>query len=194
MKNRIRKICSVLFTMALVLLLAGCAGGAKIVANSDPAADFGAYKTFDFYEPLSTDRGTTRSILSGFMIVATEKELEARGLTRTADSPDLLVDFVAGAQEKIRVSSQPTTSMTMHRGRGRAGTWGGYSMGMSTQQVTQSTEGTVAIDVVDRKQNQLVWEAAATGRVTEKTKDNIGQVAQTAVKDMFARFPIQPTQ
>jgi len=194
MKNRIRTIRSLLVTIASSLLLAACAGGAKIVANSDPAADFGAYKTFDFYEPLSTDRGTTRSILSGFMIVATEKELKARGLTRTADSPDLMVDFVAGAQEKIRVSSQPTTSVSMHRGRGRAGTWGGYSMGMSTQQVSQTTEGTVAIDVVDRKQNQLVWEAAATGRVTEKTKDNIGQVAQTAVADMFARFPIQPTQ
>ena len=84
----------------------------------------------------------------------------------------------------------------MHRGRGRggAGTWTGASMGMSTQQVTQTTEGTVAIDVIDRKKNQLVWEAAAVGRVTDKTMNNLGPVVQTAVVDMFARFPVQPTQ
>jgi len=174
------------------ILLAGCSSGAKIVANSDPLADFGAFKTYDFYEPLSSDRGNTRSIISNHFIAAAAKELEARGLKRAAGNADLLVDFGVSTQEKIRVSNQPTTSMTMHRGRGRAGTWGGYSMGMSTQQVTQSTEGTAAIDVIDRKKNQLVWEAAATGRVTDSTRQNIGPVIQQAVTDMFAKFPMQP--
>jgi hypothetical protein len=174
------------------ILLAGCSSGAKIVANSDPLADFGAFKTYDFYEPLSSDRGNTRSIVSNHFIAAASKELEARGLQRAAGNADLLVDFGVSTQEKIRVSNQPTTSMTMHRGRGRAGTWGGYSMGMSTQQVTQSTEGTAAIDVIDRKKNQLVWEAAATARVTDSTRQNIGPVVQQAVVDMFAKFPMQP--
>jgi len=183
----------VLATIILTTIaLTACSSGAKIVANSDPMADFGAFKTYDYIQPLSTDRGNTRSLLSGFMIAAATKELDARGLQRSANNPDLLIDFVVATQEKIRVSNQPTTSMSMHRGRGRAGTWGGYSMGMSTQQVTQSTEGTAAIDVIDRKKNQLVWEAAATGRVTDSTRQNLEPVVQQAVADMFARFPVQP--
>jgi hypothetical protein len=68
------------------------------------------------------------------------------------------------------------------------------SIGMSTQHVTQSTDGTAAVDVIDRKKNQLVWEAAATGRVTDSTRQNLESVVQTAVADMFAKFPVQPTQ
>lgn len=180
--------------LSLTLILSACSSGAKIVANSDPMADFGQFETYDFYQQLSTDRGGTRTILTTHLLTATTKELEARGFRRSGNNPDLLVDFMASTQDKIQVRSQPTTSVSMHRGRGGAGTWTGASMGMSTQQVTQTTEGTVAIDVIDRKKNQLVWEAAAVGRVTDKTMNNLGPVVQTAVVDMFAKFPVQPTQ
>jgi len=124
------------------------------------------------------------------MMSATTAQLEARDIRREAGNPDLLIDFIVATQEKIQVRSQPTSSVSMHRGRGRAGTWSGYSMGMSTTQVTQSTEGTAAID---RARNQLVWEAAATGRVTDKTRDNLESVVRTAIADMFKRFPVPET-
>jgi hypothetical protein len=180
--------------LSLFTLLAACSSGAKIVANSDPMADFGAFKTYDFYQQLSTDRGGPRTILSTHLLSATTKQLEARGFRRSGNNPDLLIDFMASTQDKIQVRNQPTTGVSMHRGRGRAGTWSGASMTMSTQQVTQTTEGTVAVDMVDRKKNQLVWEAAAVGRVTDKTMNNMGSVVQGAVADMFAKFPVQPTQ
>ena len=56
-----------------------------------------------------------------------------------------------------------------------------------------STEGTAAIDVIDRARNQLVWEAAATARVTDKTRDNLESVVGTAIADMFKRFPVPET-
>jgi hypothetical protein len=182
--------------LSLFTLLAACSSGAKIVANSDPMADFGAFKTYDFYQQLSTDRGGPRTILSTHLLSATTREIEARGFRRSGNNPDLLIDFMASTQDKIQVRNQPTTGVSMHRGRGRggAGTWSGASMTMSTQQVTQTTEGTVAVDMVDRKKNQLVWEAAAVGRVTDKTMNNMGSVVQGAVADMFAKFPVQPTQ
>jgi len=176
--------------LCLIMLMAACSSGPKIIANTDPMADFSEFETYDFYQQLSTDRGGTRTILSTHLLTAATKELEARGFRRSGNDPDLLVDFMASTQDKIQVRNQPTTGVSMHRGRGRAGTWSGASMSMSTQQVTQTTEGTVAIDVVDRKKNQLVWEAAAVGRVTDKTMNNLGSVIQTAVADMFTRFPV----
>ena len=174
----------------LALVVSACSSGPKIVANQDPGADFTQYRTYAYLEPLSTDRNGARSVLSSFLIDATDGQLQSRGLTKVAQNPDLLVDFVVATREKIQSRSQPTTSVSMHRGRGGAGTWGGYSMGMSTQQVTQSTEGTLAIDLIDRSRNQLVWEAAATGRVTDKVRENLEEVANAAVEDMFVQYPL----
>jgi hypothetical protein len=43
--------------------------------------------------------------------------------------------------------------------------------------------------VIDRARNQLVWEGAATGRVTDSVRQNIEQVAHDAITDIFAQFP-----
>ncbi len=176
--------------LALYVLLTSCSSGPKIIVNQDPQIDFSSYRTYAYAQPLSTDRGGVRSVLSGFLMAATTRELEARGLQPDNQAPDLLVDFVVFTREKIQSRSQPNTSMSMHRGRGGAGTWGGYSMSASTTTVTQTTEGTVAIDLIDVRRKQLVWEAAATGRVTDKLRENLEGVANAAVADMFARYPV----
>jgi hypothetical protein len=42
---------------------------------------------------------------------------------------------------------------------------------------------------IDAVRNQLVWEGAATGRVTDSTRQNIEQVSHDAIVDIFAQFP-----
>lgn len=179
--------------LALTLLLSACASGPTIVANQDPGADFSAYKTYGFVDPLSTDRDGFQAVLSGFLIKATQDELNARGMRR-AEDPDLLIDFIASAQQKISASSQPYTGAAMHAGRGGYGTWAGYSMAVSTTSVTQTTEGTVAIDVIDRERRQLVWEAAATGRVKDETRENLQYVVPELVSELFAKYPLPRPQ
>jgi len=176
--------------LSLTLLLGACASGPTIIANQDPNADFSAYKTFSFVDPLSTDRAGASGLLSGFLIKSTSAELEARGMKRGWPDPDLLIDFIVSAQQKIQTRSQPSSSATMHRGRGGYGTWTGYSMTASTTSVTQKTEGTLAIDVIDRKRKQVVWEAAATGRVTEKTRDNLQSAVPIVIEEIFRRYPV----
>jgi len=62
-------------------------------------------------------------------------------------------------------------------------------MSISTTEVVQRTEGTIGVDIIDASTNQLVWEGAATGRVTDSVRQNIEQVARDAVADMFLQFP-----
>ncbi len=171
----------------LALLLVGCAGGPNIVTNSDPAADWSRYQTFGFFNPLGTDKDSVRTLLSNQLVASTTREFEARGMMRRDDNPDVLVNFIVSTKETVR--SRPSTSIGVHHGMGRYGTWGGYSMGMSTTDIIQSTEGTLAIDVVDRERNQLVWEAAASGRITDKMRRNQQQVVDEAVVELFAEFP-----
>ena len=177
----------VLAFLGFAMAVAGCASGPNIVINSDPAADWSRYQTFSFFDPLGTDKGSVRTILSNQLVASTTRELEARGMTRRDENPDVLVNFIVSTKETIR--SRPGTTVGVHHGMGRYGTWGGYSMGMSTTDIVQSTEGTLAIDVVDRASNLLVWEAAARKRITEKMRRNQQQVVDETVVELFAEFP-----
>lgn len=64
------------------------------------------------------------------------------------------------------------------------------SMSTSTNEIVQRTEGSLGIDIVDSARNQLVWEAAATKTITNRTRNNQQQALDAAVVDMFTRFPI----
>jgi hypothetical protein len=169
--------------------LASCASGPRIVANSAPDFNLADYRTFNFLQPLSSDRGDVRSLISTHLIDATTRELEFAGLRKVDGNADLLVNFVVSTRETISTRSVPGSSMSMHHSRGRYSTWSGYSMSMSTTEVVQRTEGTIAVDIIDAARNQLVWEGAATGRVTDSTRQNIEQVSHDAIVDIFAQFP-----
>lgn len=172
-----------------VLLLAACSSGPRVITNSDPEADFTSFRTFSFFRPLSTDRAGATSIMSSHLIAATTKELEMSGMRREDNNPDLLINFFVTTREVIRASSTPSASMSMHHGRGRYGTWSGHSMGVSTTQVSQSTEGMLRVDLVDPRRNQLVWEGSATARVTEARRDNLEETIFDAIAHIFAQFP-----
>ena len=169
------------------LWLAGCSTGPTIITNSDPSVDWSQYRTFGFFSPLGTDRGTVRSLTSNQLIESTTREMEKAGFRLADTQPDLLINFVLSTRETIQ--TRPSTSASMHHSRGRYGTWSGWSVGTSTTEVVQRTEGTLGIDIVDRARNQLVWEGAASKRVTDSTRQNQAEVLDSAVADIFVQFP-----
>jgi hypothetical protein len=170
-----------------LITMAACASGPRIITNSAPDFSVANYQTFGFLQPLSSDRGTVRSLISLHLIEAATRELETTGLQFSEDNPDLLVNFMVSTRETIQ--SRPSTSVGMHHGHGRYGTWGGYNMSMSTTEIVQRTEGTIDVDIIDASQNQLVWEGAAAGRVTDSTRDNLKETVDRAISDIFAQFP-----
>jgi hypothetical protein len=169
------------------LALAGCASGSRIVSNVDPSANFSQFRTFGFMQPLGTDSASGQTLTSQHLIAAVTDELQMRGLQPSSDSPDLLVNFFISTREVI--TSSPSSSASMHWRRGRYGTWGGYSMSMGTPTVTQQTQGTLAVDLVDATRGQLVWEGAATKRITDSRRRNLAETLSTAVKDLFVELP-----
>ncbi len=173
-----------------LLLLAGCASGPTIRSNVDESVDFSRFRTFSFFEPLATDREGYQTLISQQLVTSADRELKARGLQRTDANPDLLVNFSANLDQRLRVTQTPpgpSRSFHHHR-RGFYNTWPTYQR----TEIRQYTLGTLGIDVVDAARQQLVWEGFALGRVTQRTTDNIGPVLDTAVSDIFGNFPLQP--
>jgi len=169
----------------LFALLIGCSSGPTIVTNSDPSADFLNLQTYDYMEPLSTDNGNVRSILSTQLMAATTSELEKLGLRRNTDNPDVFINFLFETQQQIRSRNTSASVSTMHR-TGRYGMWGGT---VTTPTVETTTQGALSIDMIDPARNQLIWEGTASGRITDNVRRNQEASVNRAVTDIFAQFP-----
>ncbi len=173
--------------LASAMLLAGCASGPKLYTNEDPAADFSSYRTYAFEPVLGTDRPGYTSLLSQYIKTAVQREMDVRGYTLTEDSPDLYINFYIHTKEKIRTTQTPTTGAYYGYRRGYYGTWGGYT-GYETQ-VTQYTEGTFNLDLIESRRDQLVWEGTMVGRIKEDSMENLRPRVDKAVATMFEQYP-----
>jgi hypothetical protein len=174
--------------LAAAALLAGCSSGPKIITNSAPDFNVASYRTFGFFQPLGTDNGGVRSLNSQVLIAATTRELEMRGFTRDDANPDLLVNFMGATKETLE--TRPSAGPSMYYGRSRYGTWGGYGMSVGTStEVVQRTKGTLSVDLVDPKRNELVWEGAATATITDNMRENRNEVLNSVISQIFAQFP-----
>jgi hypothetical protein len=171
----------------------GCASSPKVLADYDRANDFGAYNTWDFIEDAGPDYDGYESLFSQHMMEAIEIEMDKRGYTRSTN-PDIFLNFNAYVQDKTKITQSPSMGSPMGMGGyygyrgGYYDPWGGYGYGTETR-VSQYTEGTFNIDIIDAGKTQLVWEAVVVGKVTEKDRDNLRQVVMEGVPKFFALYP-----
>jgi hypothetical protein len=174
------------------LLAAGCASGPDLRSDYDRSADFGEYETYNFFEDAGPGNSDYQTLFSQYVQEAIDKEMQARGY-RKSDDPDLLVNFNAILQDKTRVTTSPAPSYGVgyygYRG-GFYDPWYGYGYAQETH-VSQYTEGTFNIDLVDAEKQRLVWECVGVGRVTEDDLDNIREKVFTAVPKYFEKYPFR---
>ena len=57
-------------------------------------------------------------------------------------------------------------------------------------EVTQYSEGTLTIDVVDAARKQMLWEGTVTKSVTTKDMQNVNAALDSAVSAAFTKFPV----
>lgn len=174
---------------ASLMGLSACASGPDVRAMSDPSANFAQYQTFGFAEPLGTDRAGYQSIVSQQLKAATRREMEARGMRHDTVSPQLLVNFSATLDDKMRVTTTPEPIMAPGYYGYRRGFYQPWPMYTERTDVTQYKQGTLTIDVIDAARKQLVWEGTVTKSVTSKDQENVGAALDNAVTAAFAKFP-----
>jgi hypothetical protein len=187
----LKNITGFVMVAAMLAVMAGCTSGPEIRTDYDHNADFSKYKTFGFFEPLGVESARYSSIYGSIFRTAITREMEQRGYTQS-DNPDLLINVSGKLQDKTTVTTMPSPYAGVgyygYR-RGYYGAWGGYGYGSETY-VSNYTEGTVNVDLVDAAEKQMVWEGVGVGRVranksNEEVRANIG----AAVTQMFKDYP-----
>jgi Domain of unknown function (DUF4136) len=178
--------------LLIAAIVSGCTSGPKIRSDFDRDTDFSQYQTYNFYADAGPERTSYQSLFSQYMIAAVSKEMDARGYEKS-DAPDLLINFNAFIRDKTKVTTSPAPlSYGGYYGyrRGHYDPWFGYSHSYATEvHVSEYTEGTVNIDLVDAKSKKLVWEAVAVGRVHDKTLQNLEQEVMDVVLRFFEAYP-----
>jgi hypothetical protein len=187
----------VLGVLLLAFVLSGCAVSPTIRTDGAPGVNLGEFDTFSFFTPLSTDRAGFHSLVSQQLMFSTRREMEVRGF-RFVENPaeaDLLINFHTHVAEQVRVRSVPDPWIGpsyWHHRRGFYDPWRGHSHWPTHNrvEVDQFSEGRLSVDLIDRRQNMLVWEAVASKRLTQRTLNDLGPAMDDAVHEMFRRFPL----
>ena len=175
--------------LILVAFASGCSSGPNIRSAYDDKSDFSQYKTYNFYADAGPETTSYQSLFSQYMVTAITLEMETRGYVKSGN-PDLLVNFNAHIQDKTKVTQSSSMSSGAYYGyrRGYYDPWMGHGYGTETR-VTQYTEGTFNIDLVDAKSKKLVWEAVSVGKLTEEKLENMQVGVRNGVPQFFAFYP-----
>jgi Domain of unknown function (DUF4136) len=173
-----KKVVLLALSLGLMAVPGGAVAGPKASAAADTTVDLRQYQTFGFASPLGTDQ-------SGYQ---SQAQLEARGMRLDEANPQLIVNFNARLDDKMRVSTTPAPTMTMGMGRGyygyRGGMYNTWPMYQDQTTVSQYKEGTLNIDIVDASRKQLVWEAVVTDKFTEKKRDNCRRLHESRLQEI----------
>jgi hypothetical protein len=191
MLRSFRTVIRLTAALAFLASFAGCASKPTVMGDYDRGADFGAYNTWDFIQDAGPDYEGYESLFSKFMMEAITLEMDKRGYTQSSN-PDIFLNFNAYVQDKTKVTQSQSMGYPMggyygYRG-GHYGAWGGYGYGTETR-VSQYTEGTFNIDIIDAKQHQLVWEAVVIGKITTKDRENLRGTVMEGVPRFFDLYP-----
>ena len=194
--SMLKKFSQYVMLTSAAILLASCASGPTIESDYDHTIDFSQYKTYAFFNPMGIENPNYSSIYGSIFRAAISNEMESRGYV-VSDNPDLMINVSGRLQDKTKVTT--TSDPYMGGGyygyrRGAYGTWGGYGYGTQTH-VSNYTEGTINVDMVDRTEKRMVWEGVAVGRVNDKnTPDETRANIHAGIKEMFANYPFRASK
>jgi hypothetical protein len=184
-------------TLITFTLITACSTPVKIHSDYDHSIDFSQYKTYGYYSPMGIENPNYSSLLGQMFREAIDAQMLPRGYVKS-NNPDILINVSARLEDKTKVTT--TTDPMMYGGGyygyrgGMYDPWGGYGYGTSTH-VSQYTEGTVNVDMVDVKQKRMIWEGIAIGRVNEKEKnDELRADINSGVAEMFENYPFRAGQ
>ncbi len=181
-------ILPVVAALLVVMLLASCATSPRVRTDADPAADFSRYTTYAFYQPLAMEESGYTSYLSDRIKASVRRAMDARGYRFDEADPDLLVNFQGFIRERTDVYSVPRSDVRYFYSF-RARRYVAVPVWYDEARVSEYTEGTLTVDLVDAERNHLVWTGDAIGRVTQRSPQERAVAAEQSIAAIFMEYP-----
>jgi opacity protein-like surface antigen len=193
------------FLLAVVVAVLGSLSACSSAVNVEQRAnvDFARYRTFDFADTEVKTNGDNNPLLRSPIAQdrikqAIASELAKRGLRQVENNPDFLVTthtFVEQAERTV-YDTYPGPSYAYpyavgYRGRFlpiNYGSW--YTPAYySSPRTEQYREGTLVIDFIDTRTNNLVWRGSMADPVDDPGR--LGNEFSKSAKEILDKFPVE---
>lgn len=162
----------------LFFILSSCGSSINVYSDFDKSIDFSQFKTYAFNKS-AIDRVRISSLDKKRILQAIETELAKKGITKS-ETPDFLIGIFTKEKEQVDVSSY-------------YGGWGyGWGFGYNPYFwggrpfVNTSVEGTLFIDFVDAKKNELIWQGEGVGYLNQNRSQK-----ETIINEFVAKILMQ---
>lgn len=167
-----------LFLLVLVFGFTSCST-VKVTTDYDAKTDFTSYKTFAFYKK-GIDKAKVSDLDKRRILRAIESEMLAKGYTKS-NNPDLLVSIFAKSRKKVNIDTRVDYPNHFW--------YPTYYYGGDRIRITQQTEGTLFIDLIDTKNKKLLWQGIGSGALRVKTGPKKEERIQLFVKEILMKYP-----
>src|ERR1700704_3744545 len=177
---------------AVMLFAVTAAFGMSTKSDYEKSFDFSQLRTFAFKtDRASNDPLSTNTLEAGRIQNGLAAQLQANGFSQTAQNPDFIVAFYSRSKQKTQVQS---SGFGPGFGFGRGFGWGygvpfrnrwrwGYGPDIWT---TNYTQGCIMADVIDAKNNEVVWRGVVTDTISGI--DQSEKQTDQAAKDLVKKF------
>jgi hypothetical protein len=177
----------------LLGLLGGCASSVSVSTDYDRSANFTSYTTYKWYQDTPPARRdsirTYNTFLDKRIRSAVEANMARKGFRLVDSNPDVLVAY----DVKVVTRQELHTDYGYYPGWYGPGWYGygwwygyrydyGYSRFAYPMYIDQYQDGTIIIDLVDARDNELVWRGWGEMRV-----DNVN-ISQSEVDKIVSRI------
>lgn len=172
----------------LLCLIVACVPVRVVSSEEDPDVNFRDYETFGFYDLAVEDRDQILFSEPDFSRLkkAITHEMELRDFTLKDKDPDLMINL------GLIIEELEQTRETDFRDA-RLGYTGQRNYHWESEEVVVNKyeSGTVKVDMVDRKENVMLWQGVIMGNITKNDQKMDARVNK-GISDLFKKFPIQP--
>lgn len=183
-------------TFLLALFLTGCVATTPVEVSTDfdRNVNFNQYRTFKWFQDKPAAGVDTAYKYNTFLDQrirrAVEAQLSQKGFTKVEGSADILVAY--DVKVITRQSARPDYAFAPGFGYGYSYWYGyrynyGYNRFSRPMLIEQYKDGTIIIDLVDAKDNQLIWRGWGQMEVNEAniSEEEVNKI----VTNILAKYP-----
>ena len=152
----------------------------RVATDYDRKANFGAYQSFAFYKP-GIDKAKISDLDKKRILRAIDAELTAKGMIKS-ENPDLLVSIFTKERERVDVYNN-----NFGWGWGWNPWW--YGGGAWGSTVSRTQEGTLYIDLIDAKSNELVWQGVGSANLVTHNMEKKEERIREIVAEVLSQYP-----
>lgn len=172
---------TLLFSVFALFLFASCSS-VRVASDYDTNANFNQFTSYAFFKP-GIDKAEISDLDKKRILRAIDAEMSAKGLQKS-ENPTMLISIFTKAKERVDVYQN-------YYGWGSPWGWGWgspWGMGYGGSNVSTTTEGTLYIDIIDAKTNELIWQGMGTAPIARDMEKKEARIKEIVTK-ILEKYP-----